>query len=156
MSSIGQKVFAGSVGQKIPEQEDNLTKEFQIFVVDDSKMMLKLYRNKLTTLGFTPLTFDRPEDAIPQILGKKPDLVITDLNMPNISGLELTREIRKKYTRQDLPILMITTQSDFLEEKEGDIRINNSVLTKSGINKILHKPFTDQDFKDAVGKFLHP
>ncbi len=157
MSSIGQRDFANRVReQQAPEQEDPSAKEFQIFVVDDSKMMLKLYRNKLTTLGFNPLTFDRPEDAIPQILEKKPDLVITDLNMPNISGLELTREVRKKYTRQDLPILMITTQSDFLEEKEGDIRINNSVLTKSGINKILHKPFTDQDFKDAVGKFLHP
>ena len=75
--------------------------------------------------------------------------------MPNISGLELTREIRKKYTRQDIPILMITTQSDFVEEKDGDIRIDDSVLTKSGINKILHKPFTDEDFKTVVGSFLN-
>ena len=81
-------------------------------------------------------------------------MVITDLNMPNISGLELTREIRKKFTRQELPILMITTQSDFVEEEHGDIRVNDSVLTKSGINKILHKPFTDDDFKQAISQFL--
>ncbi|MCD4675688.1 MAG: HEAT repeat domain-containing protein [Desulfobacula sp.] len=155
MGSIGQKEFAKSISQKVTDNGAPSDKEAQIFVVDDSKMMLKLYQNKLTALGFKPLTFDRPEDAIPQIIQKKPDLVITDLNMPNISGLELTREIRKKYTRQDIPILMITTQSDFVEEKDGDIRIDDSVLTKSGINKILHKPFTDEDFQTVVGSFLN-
>jgi len=156
MITIGQKEFAQSITQKMPEEESSSAKEVQIFVVDDSKMMLKLYQNKLTALGFNPLTFDKPENAIPQIIQKKPDLVITDLNMPNISGLELTREIRKKYTRQDIPILMITTQSDFVEEENGDVNINDSVLTKSGINKILHKPFTDEEFKATIYSFLNP
>ncbi|MBU1194980.1 MAG: HEAT repeat domain-containing protein [Proteobacteria bacterium] len=154
MSSIGQKEFAQTIAKEMPKAEAPAARTTQIFVVDDSKMMLKLYQNKLTALGFTPVTFDKPENAIPQIITKKPDLVITDLNMPNISGLELTREIRKKYTRQDIPILMITTQSDFVEEKDGDIKINDSVLTKSGINKILHKPFTDEEFHKAVGQFI--
>ncbi len=154
MSSIGQKDFVADIDKKVAENGDAEVKEAQIFVIDDSKMMLKLYQNKLTALGFKPVTFDRPEDAIPQIIQKKPDLVITDLNMPNISGLELTREVRKKYTRQDLPILMITTQSDFVEEDDADIKIDDTVLTKSGINKILHKPFTDGDFHQAVGKYV--
>jgi HEAT repeat protein/ActR/RegA family two-component response regulator len=154
MGGIGQKEFAANVDKKVVEKGHTEVKEAQIFVVDDSKMMLKLYQNKLTTLGFKPVTFNRPEDAIPQIIQKKPDLVITDLNMPNISGLELTREIRKKYTRQDIPILMITTQSDFVEEDNTDIKIDDTVLTKSGINKILHKPFTDEDFHKAVEKFV--
>ncbi|MCD4719272.1 MAG: HEAT repeat domain-containing protein [Desulfobacula sp.] len=156
MKSIGQKEFIENIARKVIENGKSSDKEAQIFVVDDSKMMLKLYQNKLTALGYKPLIFNRPEDAIPQIIQRKPDLVITDLNMPNISGLELTREIRKKYTRQDIPILMITTQSDFVEEKDGDININDSVLTKSGINKILHKPFTDEDFKAAISNFLKP
>ncbi|MBU1345156.1 MAG: HEAT repeat domain-containing protein [Proteobacteria bacterium] len=156
MSGIGQKEFAESIAQKVTENGEPENKEAQIFVVDDSKMMLKLYQNKLTALGFKPITFDRPEDAIPQIIQKKPNLVITDLNMPNISGLELTREIRKKYSRQDLPILMITTQSDFVEEKEGDIKVNDTVLTKSGINMILHKPFTDDEFHKAIDSFITP
>ncbi|MCP4671068.1 MAG: response regulator, partial [Desulfobacula sp.] len=109
MNTIGQKEFVSDIARKVPEDKEPSHKETQIFVIDDSKMMLKLYTNKLTNLGFKPVTFDRPEDAIPQILENKPDLVITDLNMPNISGLELTREIRRKYTRQDIPILMITT-----------------------------------------------
>ena len=154
MAGIGQKEFAQKIAEKIVEEQEPSDKQAQIFVVDDSKMMLKLYTNKLTKIGFKPVTFDRPEDAIPQILEKRPDLVITDLNMPNISGLELTLEIRKKYTRQDIPILMITTQSDFVEKKDGDIDINDFVLTKSGINHILHKPFTDEDFKKSIENFI--
>jgi len=156
MASIGQKKYVETIGQEVTKDGHPSGKGAQIFVIDDSKMMLKLYQNKLTALGFKPITFDRPEDAIPQIIQKKPDLIITDLNMPNISGLELTREIRKKFTRQDLPILMITTQSDFVEEKDGDIKINDSILTKSGINQILHKPFTDEEFHEAIDNFLKP
>ncbi len=154
MGTIGQKEFAESIVKETAEKGEPENKVAQIFVVDDSKMMLKLYQNKLTAIGFTPVTFDRPEDAIPQILQKRPNLVITDLNMPNISGLELTREIRKKFSRQDIPILMITTQSDFVEEKDGDIKVNDTVLTKSGINKILHKPFTDDEFHSAIKSFI--
>jgi len=156
MIQIGRKDFAQSIAKTEAMGEKTMGRAAQIFVIDDSKMMLKLYQNKLSALGYKPITFDRPEDAIPQIIQKKPDLVITDLNMPNISGLELTREIRKKYTRQDIPILMITTQSDFVEKENGDININDSVLTKSGINKILHKPFTDEDFKNTINTFLAP
>jgi len=154
MGIIGQKEFAESIENEAAEKGEPEIKAARIFVVDDSKMMLKLYQNKLTAIGFTPVTFDRPEEAIPQILQKKPDLVITDLNMPNISGLELTREIRKKFSRQEIPILMITTQSDFVEQKDGDIRVNDTILTKSGINQVLHKPFTDDQFHKAVNSFI--
>jgi CheY-like chemotaxis protein len=75
--------------------------------------------------------------------------------MPNISGLELTMEIRRKYPRAELPILMITTQSDFVEEKKGNMNVNASVLKKTGINRILHKPFSDNNFKESVFNLLN-
>ena len=153
MAGIGQKDFSQAAIDDGAENTDQ-AKKARILVVDDSKMMLKLYQNKLSALGFDPITFHRPEDAIPEILSGGADLVITDLNMPNISGLELTREIRKKYTRAVLPILMITTQSDFVEEKDGDRDINDAMLQKSGINKVLHKPFSEEDFRASVLYFL--
>ena len=156
MAGIGQKKFVDEITKKTANNGKSSTKKAEIIVIDDSKMMLKLYQNKLSALGFEPQTFERPEDAIPHIIATRPDLVITDLNMPNISGLELTREVRKKFTRKELPVLMITTQSDFVEDKEGDMSVNDSILTKSGINKILHKPFTDDDFKKAIYQFLTP
>jgi len=156
MESIGQKEFSTEIAMEVQDNGQESASQTKIIVIDDSKMMLRLYQNKLSALGFTPQIFALPEEAIPVIIATKPDLVITDLNMPNISGLELTRELRKKFSRQDLPILMITTQSDFVENQQGDIQVNDSILTKSGINKILHKPFTDDEFKKAIHTFLTP
>ncbi len=157
----GKTELAAELINSLPEEKKdrNLEKEEmtkQIFVIDDSSMMLKLYQNKLTKMGFAPSLFQFPEKALPEILSRQPDLVITDLNMPDISGLELTREIRKKYTRTRLPVLMITTQSDFLENEKGDIIVNDTMLQKSGINKVIHKPFTDEVFMQAVKEFLEP
>ncbi|WP_286821472.1 response regulator [Desulfobacter sp. UBA2225] len=155
MASIGQIEFAKEIASKITgntQAESPAT--MKIVVVDDSKMMLRLYQNKLSALGLGCEIYHRPEDAVKRILSGKTDLVITDLNMPNISGLELTTEIRRKFTRTDLPILMITTQSDFVKEKEGDVNVDASLLKKIGINRILHKPFSDTNFKEAVCKLL--
>ena len=152
LEGMSERIEKKSSMQTTPEVKKY--ESIKILVIDDSKMMLRLYQNKLLNLGFTPTLFDLPEKVMPEILKSKPDLVITDLNMPNISGLELTREIRKKFTRQDLPVIMITTQSDFVEDKEGDFKVNSTMLEKSGINKILHKPFTDEEFADVINKFL--
>ncbi|MCG8549921.1 MAG: HEAT repeat domain-containing protein [Desulfobacterales bacterium] len=154
MAVTGHNEFAKEISAKITGPANKEVSSMKIVVVDDSKMMLKLYQNKLSVLGLDCETFHRPEEAVKRVLSEKPDLVITDLNMPNISGLELTMEIRRKFSRTDLPILMITTQSDFVEEKKGDIDVNASLLKKSGINKILHKPFKDDDFKEAVSNLL--
>ena len=155
MAAIGQIEFAKEIAAQITGTDQaEEPSSMKIVVVDDSKMMLKLYQNKLSILGLTCEIYHRPEEAVKRILSGKTDLVITDLNMPNISGLELTMEIRRKFTRTNLPILMITTQSDFVEAKEGDLDINEALLKKSGINKILHKPFSDNDFKASVFKLL--
>ncbi len=150
--------LAEEIAKKLPHFKSNTpeTKDKELFVIDDSKMMLKLYQNKLTNLGYKPKLFQFPEEAISAVAVSKPDLIITDLNMPDINGIELTHEIRKKYTRQQLPIIMITTQSDFIaSSKSGSgAKVDDSFLTKSGISKILHKPFTDEELKDAVTAFL--
>ncbi|MFO7754193.1 MAG: HEAT repeat domain-containing protein [Desulfobacteraceae bacterium] len=155
----GKTELAEQFARDIPDEKSGINQvnqepSKQIFVIDDSRMMLKLYQNKLSKMGYKPHLFQYPEKALGQIKTNKPDLVITDLNMPDISGLELTREIRKKFSRPDLPILMITTQSDFLENKDGDINLNDTMLRQCGINKIIHKPFTDEVFTQSVKGFL--
>ncbi len=155
MEGIGQTSFIKDVIQETSDT-DKQESNSRIIVVDDSKMMLKLYQNKLSGIGFTPEVYHRPEDAIPKILAGGVNLVITDLNMPNISGLELAATVRKKFTRNALPILMITTQSDFINEAEGGIGVNDGMLKKSGINKVLHKPFSDETFKETVLQFITP
>jgi CheY-like chemotaxis protein len=75
--------------------------------------------------------------------------------MPEMNGLQLSEEIRKLYSAKQLPILMITTQSDILGQavstKEGDA---NSAIHKAGIDLVLNKPFQDTDLKAAISRLL--
>ncbi len=156
LRDMGNQELAETLEKAVTKNTSPIEENNQnIFVVDDSKMMLKLYQNKLTVMGYSPTLFQFPEELLTVISTSKPDLIITDLNMPKINGIQLTQEIRRKYSSQDLPIIMITTQSDFVEVDPGSpSKVDDTYLSKKGINKVLHKPFTDEDLKSNVDRFL--
>ncbi|MEA3547128.1 MAG: HEAT repeat domain-containing protein [Thermodesulfobacteriota bacterium] len=112
-----------------------------IYAVDDSRMILSIYKNVLFEIGVEPHLFEFPASAIEQVKKCKPDLIFTDLNMPEISGVELTRNIRALYSKKDLPIIMVTTQSENSDFDEA---------YEIGVNKILTKPFTPEDLRGAI------
>ncbi len=72
------------------------------------------------------------------------DLVITDLNMPNMNGLELTRSIRSLKNHQDTPIIMLTSE---------DIE-NREIALQLGVNDYFSKPMIPEDIMPAVKKYL--
>ncbi|MBF0376096.1 MAG: response regulator [Desulfamplus sp.] len=150
------QALADKIVQLIPEEKkENACQIAQIYVVDDSKMMLKLYENKITGFGYNVTSFVFPEDAIRQIYASKPDLVITDLNMPKMNGIQLSQAIRKKYSSVELPIVMITTQSDVVESENNDeLKMSKSLLGNVGINKVLHKPFSNEELQETILKLL--
>ncbi len=154
MEELGQKDLLEELSGAEADDTTEIQETDSIVVIDDSKMMLKLYQNKLNIMGYKPKVFHLPEEAIGYLLKNKPKLIITDLNMPNISGIELTREVRKKFSKEELPVLMITTQSDFTEDDMVNIQQTEKKFSKSGLNKILYKPFTDEQLKEAVTHFL--
>jgi len=123
-----------------------------IYAVDDSTMMLKLYKKKLHTLGYEPIVFQYPAEAIKAVSKKKPNLIITDLNMPMINGLQLAKEVRLNHNEKEVPIIMITTQSDFLGRTQDKTtpRINKEAILKAGVNVVLHKPFKDTELAKAI------
>lgn len=137
------------VAKEQPKKQSQ--KQIQIVVVDDSKMMLKLYENKLSDFGYVAQSFIFPEEALKSILTSKPDLVITDLNMPKINGLQLSQAIRKRYTKSDLPIIMITTQSDITDSSSTEA----ARIKQAGINKVLHKPFSNEAFQETISQFIN-
>jgi CheY-like chemotaxis protein len=146
------------IEKDVPKTKDQTNTETvkktvpKIYVVDDSKMMLKLYQNKLIKFGYHPTTFEFPEKAITAISIEKPDILITDLNMPKINGIQLTKQLRRKYTLKELPIIMITTQSDFVDMNRDSNQsiINSDYLAQTGINTLLHKPFSDEQLITAI------
>jgi len=126
-------------------QEGSGKERLKVFAVDDSKMILGIYRSVLHNLGYDPCLFEFPVGALSEIRKLKPAVILTDLNMPDITGIDLTKDIRKLYSKEELPIIMVTTQDD----KE-----DNEAAIAAGINSILQKPFTEEQIGSVLAEFV--
>ncbi len=125
-----------------------LPTDINILVVDDMAAMRKILKTLLNQLGFKNI--DEAEDGKQalEILRKNPSkygLVITDWNMPNMTGIELVQEIRKDETLKHLPILMVTAEA----KKE-----NVLMAIKAGVNNYIVKPFTAETLKEKIEKIF--
>ncbi len=138
----GENAFAN----KLTGDEDQAVRP-KIVAVDDSRMILNIYKATLHELGFEPVLFEFPATAIEWLYTEKPLMVLTDLNMPDITGIQLTEKIREKYTSKLLPIIMVTTQN---ESKD-----NESAMA-AGVNSILNKPFNAKTLGAAIEDVLNP
>lgn len=118
----------------------------KFLVVDDSPTMRRIVINSLKGFGYTEVVeAGDGAEAVEQLKEHKVDFVITDWNMPNMSGLELTKHIRSTEGLSSLPILMVTTRglkADIIEALKA--RVNNYVV----------KPFTPQVLKEKMDAIL--
>lgn len=117
----------------------------KIVAVDDSRMILNIYKATLHELGYDPVLFEFPASALEWLKAEKPLMVLTDLNMPDITGIELAEKVREKYTAKLLPIIMVTTQNESQD---------NEAAMAAGVNAIVHKPFNAKSLGEAMSKVL--
>ena len=91
-----------------------------IMLVDDSATVLLSISGILAKAGFKVVTANSAEDGQKKLAaGTKPDLLITDLNMPGMNGIELIREVRKLAAYKFVPILFLTTESQQSKKVEA-------------------------------------
>jgi len=121
-------------------------REHTILVVDDSIVFRKQMQEMLENLCFNVITVAHGEEAL-GILQIKPDisLVLTDYNMPVMNGLELTLNIRKKYSKNELSILALS--GDGNEE-------TSALFLKHGANDYIKKPFSKEEFSCRVNNSI--
>ncbi len=118
-------------------------KKERILVVDDAPDTLEVLRRNLSSQGYQVFTSPAVPEAIKILEGTPVDLVITDLKMPKVSGLDLIRHIRENF--KDTEVMMIT----------GYASINGAVqAVKTGAEEYLAKPFTDEELYTAVRRAL--
>lgn len=111
--------------------------------VDDSKTMRDMVKYTLTQAGFDVVEAEDGQHALSVVAGKKIDVVITDLNMPNMNGIELIRALRAKAEFRSTPILMLTTESDDSKKNEGK---------SAGATGWIVKPFQPEKLVQVVNK----
>ncbi len=125
--------------------EEEVGTKVKVVAVDDSRMILNIYKATLHELGFEPVLFEFPVTAIEWLQNEKPAIVLTDLNMPEITGIMMSAEIRKKYSAEELPIIMVTTQNEVND---------NEAAYAAGVNKVMQKPFNAETLKAAMDEYL--
>ena len=121
----------------------------KIIVVDDEKIVRMLIREILAKAGYDVEIFGNPLDAIAQIEKQEPDLLITDIFMPEKSGLEMILELRQTHT--SLKIIAISGDSP---GSEGAYKESLEVAEALGSANIIVKPFTAAQVVDAVKNVL--
>jgi two-component system chemotaxis response regulator CheY len=115
-----------------------------ILTVDDSASIRQMVKFTLTDAGYTVLEAVDGRDGLAK-LTPRVDLVITDLNMPNLDGLGFIRGVRANHLCKGVPILMLTTESHALRKQEGKA---------AGATGWIVKPFTPQQILAVVRKVL--
>ena len=119
------------------------TEKERVLIVDDSESTLEVLKRNLTTAGYQVFTAPGVSGAIEILEQTRLDLVITDLKMPNVSGMDLVRHIRENF--MDTEVMMITGYPSI----EGAIE-----AVKTGAEEFLAKPFTDTELLSAVQRVL--
>ena len=119
-------------------------KNMKFLVVDDFSTMRRIVRNLLKELGFTNV--EEAEDgvvALQKLNGGNIEFVVTDWNMPNMTGLELLVNIRKDPALKHLPVLMVTAEA----KKENII-----AAAQAGASGYVVKPFTAATLEEKLNK----
>ncbi len=116
-----------------------------VLVVDDALSVRKSMAQMLEDAGFEAITAIDGIQALERLRERKPAVVVTDLEMPNMNGLELTRRVRELPDWESLPVIMITSRAT---EKHRQLGLD------AGIDLYLTKPYTDIELLAHVRRFI--
>ena len=117
-----------------------------VLTVDDSKTIRDMVTFTLKDAGFDVMEAEDGQKALDAVKGKKPDIIITDLNMPNMDGLTLIQKLREMDDFKSTPILMLTTE-------QGDDKKSKGRTV--GATGWIVKPFDPAKLIQVINKVSH-
>jgi two-component system chemotaxis response regulator CheY len=118
----------------------------KILVVDDFSTMRRIIKNILKQIGFSDI--DEAENgqvALSKLNDNSYDLVVSDWNMPEMTGIELLKAVRATDGIKDIPFLMVTAEA----KKENVVE-----AVKAGVNNYIVKPFTAEVLQEKIEKIF--
>lgn len=121
------------------------SKQKTVMIIEDEADAAELFSEMMRLNGFRVIKMFSSGPAIPMISQEKPDVILLDVMMPDISGLEVLRYIRREPELASIPVIILSAKS-----MPGDIRTG----FEAGASMYLTKPVGFQDLKQAVEKVL--
>lgn len=132
-----------------PEQldlEQFAAEELRILIVDDSFTSRRIIRQMMVRMGIEHFSeAENGRQAVEMIEQEFFDLIVTDYNMPEMDGEELSQYIRNHSTQQSVPVLMVTSETDH-NRLAG--------IAQSGVSAVFDKPFTIDTLRDTIQRLL--
>ncbi|KGK41697.1 histidine kinase [Nitrincola sp. A-D6] len=123
-----------------------MKKDIRILVVDDFSTMRRIIKNLLRDLGFTNVEeADDGKTALPILKQGRIEFLITDWNMPGMTGIDLLKEVRADPELSSIPVLMVTAEA----KREQII-----AAAQAGVNGYVIKPFTAVVLKEKIEKIF--
>ncbi len=123
-----------------------MDKNMKILIVDDFSTMRRIIKNLLRDLGFTNTQeADDGVTALPMLKSGDFDFLVTDWNMPGMTGIDLLKEVRSDEKLVSLPVLMVTAEAKRDQIVEA---------AQAGVNGYVVKPFTAQVLKEKIDKIF--
>ena len=116
-----------------------------ILLVEDDFMNMKLVQHVLESQGYTVVKATTGQEALEQVKASPPDLILMDIQLPDIDGMTLTRIIRSKDTNKETTILALTASA-----MKGD----REKILKTGCNDYISKPINVETFIGTVRSYL--
>ena len=123
----------------IANPEDIMPKK--ILVVDDDVAIVRMIEFKLKAAGFKVTCAFNGQEALDKIAEDKPDLLISDINMPQMTGIELIQQLKKSVQTRDIPVIILTARGED-EQREEAVKI--------GTNVFINKPFAPAKLLEIV------
>ena len=118
-----------------------------ILIVDDSATIRQVVGMTLKGAGYEVMEANDGKDALKKLDGKKINLIISDVNMPNMDGITFVKEAKKLASYKFTPIIMLTTESQDSKKQEGQA---------AGAKAWVVKPFQPEQMLAAVAKLIMP
>lgn len=118
----------------------------KIMVVDDMSTMRRIVRNVLKQIGFTNVEeAENGKEALDKLKSEPYGFVVSDWNMPVMTGIDMLRAIRADGSLKDIPVLMVTAEA----QKENIVE-----AVQAGVSNYIVKPFTAEALQDKMGKIF--
>lgn len=119
----------------------------KVLVVDDFATMRRIVKGVLKQLGFTDIIEAEDGDlALEELKKEKVGLIVSDWNMPNMTGLDLLKAVRGDDSLKSIPFIMVTAEG----QKENVVE-----AVKSGVSNYIVKPFTPETFNEKLQKVFN-
>ncbi|MHC4715663.1 MAG: response regulator [Planctomycetota bacterium] len=117
----------------------------KILVADDEAHIRHIVSMKLSNAGYEVVTAEDGEEALELAQAETPELIITDYQMPYLTGLEMCRKLRDAKVAGEVPVLMLTARGFDIEPDE---------MAAAGISDVLSKPFSPREVLQKVHELI--